>query len=433
MIIINPPNPKQKTKGVKQTMKKHKLIPAIILALILSLTCIVPAFAESAFADGILTDPGDIGITKVLKMPIGTTTPDVTFTFSIQKKMDPDKLTSGDTFDAMPDLGPMTITFGADDTGNTPAGSDVKTVKKQSAAILSDSNNWPCPGEFVYTITELSTGSYAYECGEVNPYEEMYYSYAEYTLRVYVDTELNVVSITCERAKDDAGEDAEGKVDPTLGDGETNFSEMTFANTYIKTNDPDFGDDPPEDGEVFVGTPTLSVSNTTDGTYGDKNFAFQYDVTINANSLVDDGRHYTAYKLDKDGKVVGSAIDFTDRVTVTVYLKDGESLAFIDTPVGTSYTASDVEPTNYDPKYKLNGGSDVPGETSVTLTTPDTYILDTPTANKADFTNSRDGITTTGLNLKDLPFIGLIAFAAIGIAAVVISKSRKSKHSAAAC
>ena len=46
----------------------------------------------------------------------------------------------------------------------------------------------------------------------------------------------------------------------------------------------------------------------------------------------------------------------------------------------------------------------------------------------ADYTNTHDSVTPTGLHLNDLPFIAMIALAILGITGYIMIKSRKMKR-----
>jgi len=104
---------------------------------------------------------------------------------------------------------------------------------------------------------------------------------------------------------------------------------------------------------------------------------------------------------------------------------------FINTPVGTNY---DVE-ENGTPAYKAtlvitsNGNEEAALGTGNPLgaNVDASGKLVGEAANKAEFKNARDDVTPTGLNLNDIPFIGLILLALGTAVSFVVIKVRRRK------
>ncbi|MCL2888911.1 MAG: hypothetical protein FWE65_00640, partial [Eggerthellaceae bacterium] len=113
----------------------------------------------------------------------------------------------------------------------------------------------------------------------------------------------------------------------------------------------------------------------------------------------------------------------------TVNLKHGQRLVFIDTPVGSTYTVSEIDPTGYVPSYAItNDNKEIAKDKGVLGETISTgkQIVGEKTS-LAAFTNTRDIITPTGITLNELPFVGMVVLALGVFVAFVVLKSRKNR------
>ncbi|MCL2888910.1 MAG: hypothetical protein FWE65_00635, partial [Eggerthellaceae bacterium] len=229
---------------------------------------------------------------------------------------------------------------------------------------------------------------------------------------------------------------------PGGGGGTTyTYSQMIFTNVYWKVNDGTIED------------PTLTLSKTVTGELGNRQLYFNFSLTVNAPSLVYNGTGtapvYKGYVVEDVAGVVtvvtsadngtidgsdlpplGGYFNFTSGVAKTINLKHGQRLVFLDNPVGSTYTVSELSPTGYEPSYIVTtdgtAAAKVDGTLSTTLTTGTNLIGEA--LNKTAFTNNRDTITPTGITMNELPFVGLVALALGALIAFIVVKSRKNKR-----
>lgn len=410
---------------LKKTMR---VLSALALSLILSMGGLTTVFAAGPIT-GTEANPAQAVITKELKMPEGTTTPAATFNFQFAKKSIDDKTTQDD-LDTMPDIANKSVTFAAADTGNTATG--LKSVTKETASLFSGIN-WTHAGVYVYTVTEQS-GTYTTGTGET-----MTYSNGSYDIAVYVANGASGLYVsdigTTIVVADNTSQVAGDKTDPTTSTTVTGaYSAMLFTNQYQKMNGGTDVTDPAHQ--------TLAISKTVAGTYGDLTKYFTYDVTVTESTL-SSGVTYKGYVVE-NGTVVtstdngaiggtdvtnGDFINFPSGTAVSVKLKHGQTLAFIDNEVGSNYVANELAAEDYTASASIivNGG--VPVTINNTSANTD---LSTATrtigesTNSAAFTNTYKTITPTGISLNNLPFIMMIVLAVIGLATYVVVKSRKS-------
>ena len=442
---IDPANQNQKNKKIQNQkgtnpMKTNKFL-ATIFAIVLCICTLVPmtAFAanpnlEGGALVGSEANPAEAAITKILKMPEGTSLPtDLNFTFNVEAK----------TADA-PAISTVTIPYSSGTTSATSGG--VVSVSKESASLFAG-KTFPHAGEYVYEITEttapINTSSVKLTC-----------SAAKYALTVYVKNNaagtgtfvFAIGAVVITKGSEEHTQD--GKVDPTPGgyDSEYTYSQLTFTNTYAKTNgaaDPE-DPDPTADSEA-----TLTVSNAITGAFGNKNLYFDYSMTLTAPSLVSAPAFYRAYVVE-NGAVINPAnnaeasligtdaagseysyIEISTSAATAFKLKDGQKLVFVDTPVGTIYSISETGAAAYDASVVVttNGSAAAPiggASTGANVATGTQSIGEA--ANKAVFSNARGDVTPMGLRLSDIPFIGMIVLALGALTGFIIFKSRKRSY-----
>ncbi|MCL2491526.1 MAG: hypothetical protein FWE87_02100 [Coriobacteriia bacterium] len=419
--------------------KKTKLILALSLVFVLSLSGLTSAFAEGLNDDGALIGtqekPAEAALTKLLQFPEGTKNPGASFTFAVSAiSVDGDKATETN----MPAI--KEIILNSADKAITTTKDGVSTIVMESDGIFSK-YSFANAGVYVYEITEIGD---TYKVDAVH--EMMIYSDAKYEVTVYVkdktgsETGTYVAAITTEVLKADSTTTPAGiKVDPTPGGGEEfGYSQMTFTNTYIKTNGGDPNDPDPTKNS------TLSISKTVSGEFASSTVYFDYTLDLLAPSLVpvsDGGLVYHAYVIE-DGKVVteeaNGVIAGTDSngqaylkivsgTQASFSLKDKQTLVFINTPVGTTYKVTEVGTPAYTPSFIIitdgKSGEKVVGTLGASLSTDVERVGES--VNSADFNNDRGTVTPTGLNLNDLPFIAMIAIATVAAIVCVAVKTRK--------
>jgi len=467
-------------------MKFNKALLAIPLAMGLDVLGAAPAHADNINTDGVITASDSngiqVGLTKLLEMPIGTANPDVAFTFaatpvSVDEGNSPIQDAPNLNVETVDPSNPIMTTLDSTGIDGSTEG-DVTTVTMNSGDILQGVV-FPHAGTYQYTIPETNLPSSNFP-GDT-PYIQWDASTAQYTLTVYVanctaDTNcadgqsVYVYAVTDAIAKLDAsnpdGSSVGDKVDPTPGDQQAGGqSGMVFTNKYVKTNNS--GGNDPTTGQ------TLSISKTVTGALGDQTKYFNFSVTVNPSSLdvtriqsetEQNPIPYYAYIM-QDGAIVtdtnsllnngwdGNA-DVQGRPCFVIYagtpqsfsLKSGQSLAFVDTAVGTSYDVSEATAPGYDPSYTVTTsqtqGSVVTGDPNTSLDTGSQLVGDNTTTgidtadtlgiNSADYVNDRSVNPLTGLTMSQLPFVGLFAVVLLALVAFIVVRARAGKKAQAA-
>lgn len=435
-------------------LKKPKTLLAATLMLVLCFSSISAFASELGDHGPVITEtPGEsvqAAITKILRLPTGTIPPDATFSFEVTKvSVDGDE--TDEALDTMPDLNAsnLTLSFAPADTPTDTSLTNIQQIVKETGDIFAGVT-FPHAGIYVYEIRE--TANTNEDIDENDPYEVLTYSTAVYTLHVFVarnadDTGTYIHAIgTVITTPDNAGQAAGNKVDATPGGDKTNYfhSQMIFTNDYIKTNGPVDPERPDP-----IDHSTLSVSKTVAGDFGSTTQYFDFSITLDAPSILPAiPEYYRAFIVEK-----GEVIDPEDNVTGTSIintqgnyimvstngatafkLKHGQQLVFVDTPVGTGYEVTESGAANYIPSVTVitNGGAGIESSAAMgqSLSTDDQLVGEL--ANSAAFTNTRDSVTPTGLNLNDLPFIGLIALGIGSLVLFIVVKSRRRKTHATA-
>ena len=280
----------------------------------------------------------------------------------------------------------------------------------------------------------------------------------------HVIKHIGVVQITT-----DAGDpgDEEAKIDPTPGGDHTNYftSQMIFTNEYWKEiiTHPALGG-------------AMNVSKTVAGSMKDTSLYFSFQMTINA-PVLDDGTVPTtvraliyerptdtspwvsvaaadlsaAAKNNVSGATVTATADpnfyYSPYITitygqaVTFKLKHNQMLVFPEIIVGSTYTITETGTPSYAPQVtvtsngvaatspKLAKGASLAIPSTSTIAGTNGKLFFGEKTNSAAFLNDKGDITETGLDLNDLPFVGLILLAAGGIVAfALISRRRKNSY-----
>ncbi|MCL2287090.1 MAG: hypothetical protein FWC32_12105 [Firmicutes bacterium] len=447
-----------------KTTKKASRVLALALAFIMCLSTVVWANPPTVLEDGALQaanqdNPVQVAITKLFRMPIGTTTPDAVFKFKIV----PDSVNGDDSEDAirtMPvfgDEGIIKIEFDASDTRPHNPENNIITIDKETGDILKDIT-FPHAGHFVYKVTEIKETNDLIDDDE--PYQTLSYSTAEYELNIYVANKMPIDGTTyvygigaIVKDGEDEGWEVGTKVDPTPGGGPGfTYSHMTFTNDYVKTNAPEEPDKPNP-----VDESTLVISKTVSGDLGDTTRPFNFNLNLTIPILVEEiPPYYKAYVVGIVGdnevviqlpglldNVVDSSLaianpDGYDYINVSstgptgFRLKHGQRLVFVDTPVGTSYTVTEDYYAGYVQTVVVttNGtaGETINQEPERPLETGTQFVGEA--ANIAAFTNNRASVVPTGLNINNLPFVGLIALSVLALIGFIAVKSRKRSYAA---
>ncbi|MCL1803677.1 MAG: hypothetical protein FWG30_08595 [Eubacteriaceae bacterium] len=440
-----------------------------LLAALLALALIFGAFSPSALAaDDPYTDGA--AITKVLKVPIGTQLPaEINFEFEITPVSVDSAAFNGTN---MPDFGNATLSYPADllvlsaeavseGLTNPYTENGITYYILETGDILSlISGSWQSAGKYEYKITEkadtFSLNSYS---PAENFTEGMAWSGAEYSMFVFVvESEdspgtFYIDGIGVVKTKNDDGEDAGNAkvhvITPGGDDTEYFWSQIIFENAYWKTPDGDPGDPDTNDASLNV-SKEIGGSAIVDEDYN-RFFSFAMSVTPPSIIPVDElPDYFAAFVVDVDGSIVTSLSDYAEAGSIgtiaagqpqagtefikfvpgevcSFKLKPGQSLIFMDTPVGTAYEITESANPYFQPSYQITTSSvsagQVHGSTSQSLSTGKEYTGEGQgmLVNLAAFLNICDFNPETGL--ASLPLYGM---SLLGIAAYAVYSAAKS-------
>ena len=428
-------------------LKQSKRLLVMAFILLVCLAGVTTAAATGLNPDGAAIgteqNPAQATITKHLRLPIGTITPNATFNFVATRVSVDGRAPVAET--DMPNLNPaaLAVSFTPADTDPTDPPTSIMSIWRETGDLFYGVT-FPHAGIFVYEIREAGNTN-----PEIDNDPNQWLSYsdgARYTLTVYVantadGTGTFVFAVgTLVTVPDNEGQTEDTKVDATPGgDDETYFfSQMVFTNDYVRTN--------------TVTNPgansTLAVSKQVAGDFASREQFFDFDITLTVPSILENlPVYYRAYVVE-NGAVInpqhnaeagligtdagGSYIRISTSGPTAFRLRDGQRLAFVDTPVGTAYVVNEAAAINYTPSLIVTTnnipGQNIPGTLSQGMSTGNQHVGEL--TNQAAFTNTRDFVTPTGLNLNNLPFYGLILLA-IGalITFIVIKVRRRSDYS----
>jgi hypothetical protein len=434
------------------TKKRNSILTlATIIAMVMLLALAVPAYADNEQelptiikSTGTEDSPAKAAITKMLRMPVGTITPETYFTFdfvghSYDGHIDE---TNKDILPPIQSVNTQPFTF---ESFALPIVDGIKYVPQE--VPLFEGVVWPGAGVYAYTVKEKQIG--AYNDGRASTFETQWaYSDAEYLIRVYVvnrDDKLGVYaeSITAQIIKQDSSQTTTGKVDPTPKDPErtNDFSKLIFTNTYLKNN----GEiDPLNPKTVAV----LTLEKMVDGKLGSLVLPFTFNVKVNNPKTVSDqDNKYRAYVIDVGGVLIGDLsnnheggtikqdshaknyIEFTPGTAVNVKLQHGEKLIFTDLPVGADFDVTENATQDYAPSYEVTTENPSSGEADYNfpLSIPSSIVADIGFNNSVTFTNRFvDSISETGISVENLPYVILIAVALLALIAYLVIKSRRN-------
>ncbi|MCL2696359.1 MAG: hypothetical protein FWE69_08560 [Clostridiales bacterium] len=430
------------------TKKRIKLIVSIVLTMILCLCAALPVAADPLTDEPILgteQTPALASITKILEMGEGVPTPEITFSFAFTA-VSVDGVTSGADYDAMPPI-TRTVSFLAADPDNTSGG--IKTVRLETGSLFAGVN-WPHAGVYIYTVEETKSVT-----PTLSAQESILYSPAKYKVTAWVANGANglyVAAIASEIVVTDGenGTEVGEKVDARPGGDPSvsgDYSQMTFTNNYKRVNSA--GD--PDDYTLAI-SKAVTTDALADYDFANRQMYFDFSVTVTkSGSNADAAQKYKAYILDESNAVVtGTAnvsssyiktdsvtdedyIEFTTGDPLTVHLKHGQWLSFVDLESGATYTVTETGTTDFTPSVSLvvNGAQPVVtnGTLHTSLTVPATLIG--VGDNRADYTNTYKTITPTGISVDDLPYIVLVALIALTLVGFAVIRARKNaKHRA---
>ena len=401
-------------------------------------------------------NPVQVAISKILRLPIGTTTPNATFIFDA-KPISVDEIPFDEDEPNMPflNVGNMQVTFTEADT-EEPDADNIISITIETKDIL-ENVIFENAGEYIYEIRERKDTNEGIDDNE--PYEFLSYSDGVYTLHVYVantsdesnrDTYVYAVGVRITEPDNPETQVAGRKVDPTPGGNQSTyyFSQLEFTNDYVKVNAPVDPENPQP-----VTESTLNISKTVTGDLGSWNQFFKFNLhRLHIPILVETPpAYYRAYIVDDLTNTVVVAPAIFENVAEALVeevegshpfimvpsagpmefsLKHGQRLVFVDTPVGTSYSVTEAAVALYTASVSIRTNNivvhtEANTESNTELTTGIRFVGEL--LNTADFTNNRTSVVPTGLNIVNLPFVGLIALPIIALLGFIVVKSRKKR------
>ena len=385
-------------------MRKMKSILALVLAMILCLGMSVTTFAEG--------DPAlapEVYITKDLQIAKNTTTPSATFTFKFVPNAEASEGLQGYEGE-IPAIADKEVSY---DATVTDAGTD-EVITLTTGNIL-EGLTFPHAGVYAYTVSEAATGFTNTDA------ETMVYDTNTYTLRIWVVNGANGPVIEGGTVEDDGakenltdnGKKEEGG-DESLG---TNDNGFRFVNTYTKKSDGADGD-------------SITISKAVSGKYADESEDFTFTLNV-AKSKYDTATTYS-YVITRDndhekdnseatdGKV--QTANFGEDLTFT--LDDGEKLVVKGIVAGASYTVTEAGVEDFTASALVDG-KDYSAAKGASLTVPSTVVDEN--GSSAAFTNTYadSEVPPTGIIINILPFVMMIAVAALGLSLFFVSRRRR--------
>ena len=474
-------------KTTKKRNSIFRLLTSVAIVMLMSVSMILPAFAEPEeppkppWVEGTLDKPAPSAITKKFDMPIGTSIPEALFEFEFTAVKLDGVLVADLPEGSMPDIDNIEIKYEAEQKEKKHSAiiitdGDVKSALKESAD-LSAGVEWKAAGVYVYTVKESVASAITLADAEN---EGETYSEAEYIIEFWVFAHerengsfyyyVKYVNAIIIGEKIDSfyipgGEDGD-KVDPTPDKWvnvttpiiKENFSGVIFTNEYWKSDGPGPGD-PDPDPDPDPNKASLRVTKEIAGHEADEldDLDFYFEVTVIKPSIVkleeDEVQIYTAYVLDAKGDLVTSKKNYagtdangyfeikldeptTDgrstKATITVMLRPGEKLMFVDIHVGATVEVVEKVDPRFIPSYVHNfdgivgqkGSADVLKYGFPNGNDEGPHYLPEGTGTKVEFTNTRVNTTPTGINVDDLPYIVLIGLAIVGLAGLIAYKAR---------
>ena len=432
----------------------------------MSLGVAIPAMAATPLPQA------QVGLTKEIYMPPGTTTPASTFTFTQMNEGPiiypgewPSYFTVATTITVdMPD---RTITFAAGAPNVDQWWSGAPDSAGRHGNIL-DGVTWPHAGVFNFLVRETANTN-STTIG-ANPNETMNYDDSAFIMRVqvsncpYLNIPVPTTVVIHPGVPPTEGSiywDTEAKLyDVTPGtpgtDDETSVvypSDMRFVNEFIRTITPPNG--PTVDNAALVVSKTIDAQD-----FDQANLTTLFDFTLNLTAyapLLPD----TALPNTLGAVIVGPdgatpVANFADRInytvatttgtgatstaTVTFQLRHGESLLIPTLAAGTTWAATEAAHADFMPRAEVTVGGVtppvfIPGPAAGTfqsvntaLPTGDRILTDVGTtaggANGADFVNRYAFSAITGLVIGSMPVLVALIAATLVLAMMVASRSR---------
>ena len=452
---------------------------ALVVALVVSLGVAIPAMAAS------VTVLPEIGITKRINLPPGTTTPASVFTFDfaqvIPAPIVPPATESpgyvvGNTTPAAPAIPSVTINFAAD-------------ANPLAQVAVPTNLTWPHAGQFSFLITERTPDTTPASTNTWGNNETMNYDENGFILTLNVvnrDGGLVVASgyaRPATQSTDDVTvwipEEKVERIIPGIpGEPGENWvrlpSQIEFVNDFVRRQGPPNGVDPTNAALV------VSKQIANDDAFENANLDTLFDFTLTltayqraavpavpsepgpaapaipALGLPETAIPSTLAPVIWNTSTNTAVTDLTGRdaivttvaadgatATVTFQLKHDEVLLIPTLVAGTTWAVTEAAHANFAPRAELTiGGAATPvllpgplatdfGSVNTALSTGDRILTDTgdndgtTNGNAADFVNRYNSMWDTGLVVSSMPILVALIGATLALAMMVASRSRQ--------
>ena len=428
-------------------LRKTKTFVALVLVLAVCFGSAITVLAADEVPPHLGTEqaPVALPINKILRMPIGTNTPEATFNF-LSELIRVDGIEVPNNVENPLTLGSLEVNFEEGQATTAITDTDMISTSGVTGNIFANVT-FPHAGVFEFRITEEENTN---DDIDYDLYDFIRYSEASFIIRVHVANNaagnaLFIQAVGIFQEKYDNGRDV--TADPN--EPGRKVEAIIFTNDFVRTNapppvDPENPEYPdPTDPDV---DPTLFVGKTVTGDLGNRTMYFDFSITIAVPSLVTPApAHFRAYVVE-GGNVVdditeniattsppttgtdpngNSYIVITHGTATQFRLRHDQRLVFVDTPVGTSYTVTETLATGYTTSIVVTTHS-VASEAIPGLTTGQQRVGEPN--NLVVFTNNRDFITPTGLSVNDLPFLVIVLLALGALTTFVVVKVRRRNY-----
>lgn len=158
---------------------------------------------------------------------------------------------------------------------------------------------------------------------------------------------------------------------------------------------------------------TLNISKTVEGNLGDKDKYFNFEVTLNAKEGVGADKYASSFKVDGGSSAANNPTTIALGEKTTFKLKHGDTISIANLPYDVTYTVTEIPDDNY--TTEVGEGADKEAGNVVTGTIAGAQ-------QKAAFTNTRTGDVDTGVVLDTLPYVMILAVAAVCGMALLLKK-----------
>lgn len=148
----------------------------------------------------------------------------------------------------------------------------------------------------------------------------------------------------------------------------------------------------------------LTISKTVGGNMGDQSKEFAFTATLSGEGYTFDGVTYSINNREAQSAGTGTECRFN--------LKHGDSITFIDLPIGATFTVTETTYSGYVTTVDGVAGN----SKEITLVETNSSIA---------FVNTKDVTIDTGILLDTLPYILILGVVAVG--AVLLIKKRRNR------